>query len=263
MKQVLFAGCSYTAASGFELGKDDPRAWVNLVHKNSWLAKYELNNVASGGRSNAGIFQDAVLHMSKGDTAVAFVAWTSVPRYAMHLGLETYDTSAIFVPNCELRDHNLHDIKYSKRYLHSIRDRFTSLAHPHYEILQLLDYVNALVNLARLAEIQLYFINALCPWDDGYFDRLSDVLPESYTEFTKQIIKTKTRDDAEVFEIYNNIHTQYEQAGGIQPRHWINLYGSFRQQLVDFNSDGRHPGTESNQLYYRQITQVLNATDSV
>ena len=261
MKKVLFAGCSYTAGVGFALENNDPALWVNLLHQNSWLRDHELNNCAQGGRSNAGIFQDAVFHISQGNTDVAFVCWTSVPRYEMDLGAETYETRVIFLPNSEMRDHNLNDIQYNKSYLENIRDRFTTLAHPHHEIANVVCYTNSLIRLCRLTGTQIYFVNAMCPWDQDYFNKLDNVLPSSYTDFTKKILNVETRDDQEVFKIYNRIHNEYDTHGGIQAHQWLNLYNSLHSQRIDFNSDGIHPGSESNQLYFNQFLKLIN--DSV
>jgi hypothetical protein len=258
MKKVLFAGCSYTAGTGFAQEKKDPALWVNLLHEHTWLKDYELENCAQSGRSNAGIFQDAVYHMLQGHTTVAFVCWTNVPRYELELGAETYSTRAIFLPNSGMHNHNLHDIQYSKSYLEGVRDRFTSLAHPHYEIANVVCYVNALVKLSKLTHTQIYFVNALCPWDQNYFTKLDNVLPDSYTDFTKKILHVETRDNQEVFEIYNNIHNQYKNLGGIQEDYWLNLYHSLICQKIDLNNDNNHPGPESNKLYFNQLSKLLN-----
>jgi hypothetical protein len=258
MKQVLFAGCSYTSGIGFAQEKNDPDLWVNLLHQNSWLKDYELNNCARGGRSNAGIFQDAVFHILQENVAVAFVCWTSVPRYEMELSAETYATRVTFIPNASMYDYNLHDIRYNKSYLEGIRDRFTTLAHPHYEIANVVCYVNALIKLSRLTNTQIYFINALCPWDQNYFFKLDNVLPNKYTDFTKRILEIETRDDDEIFKIYNKIHNEYNDYGGIQANYWLNLYNSLHAQKIDSNDDKIHPGPKSNQQYFNQLLTLLN-----
>lgn len=257
MSKVLFAGCSYVAGNGFELHKNDPGLWVNLLHQNTQLKNFELINASRGGRSNAGIFQDAVWHLAKGDIEIAFVCWTCMPRYELDLGLETYDTRSVFIPNSPQRDHNLNTISYSKKYLDNIRDRFTSLAHVHREIVNLVYYVNSLVNLAKLANAKIFFVNSRCQWDNNYFQKLENVLPDQYTEFTKKNLNVDTRCDEEIFEIYNKMHREYAEAGGIQESHWLNLYNSLRSQIIDTNNDNTHPGYQSNQLYYKQFSQAL------
>lgn len=257
MKKVLFAGCSYVSGNGFELSKEDPNLWVNLLHQHTQLKNFELVNAGRGGRSNAGIFQDAVWHISQGNIDIAVICWTSMPRYEMSLGLETYDTRAVFMPNATLLGHNLNDVNYSQSYLEGIRDRFTSLVHAHEEILNLVYYVNSLVNLIQITGTKVFFVNSLCPWDLNYFTKLEHVLPEDYTNFTKTLINMETREDQEIFQLYDKIHGEYQHAGGIQESHWLNLYQSLKSLQIDTNTDNVHPGINSNQQYYNLLNQPL------
>ena len=258
MDYTLFAGCSFTDGTGFHQNKSAPELWVNLLHNNvEALNKTQLLNVAKAGRSNAGIFSDAVYYLSKNNCKYAFVAWTSMPRYELEVGLETYDTRQCFIPNAPTRTHNLNDCKYDSVYLDSIRDRFTSLAHLHYEILNLVYYINSLIELAKLKKTKIFFINSLCPWDQEYFDTVENVLPNQYTKFTQQLLNVDRRDDDEIFQIYKKIHTQYQDYGGINKNYWLNLYSSMRHRQIDTNSNNIHPGINSNQVYYSQFLQAL------
>ncbi len=256
MQYTLFAGCSYTAGIGFFQEKANPDLWVNILHKSvPELAQTQLINTAQGGRSNAGIFSDTAYNLTKHDCKYAFVAWTSCPRYELELGFETYDTRQCFIPNAPTRDHNLNICNYSSSYLDKVRDRFVSLAHLQYEIHNLVCYVNSLVAIAKLTGTKIFFINAICPWDNHYFDKLENCKPESYTSFTKkEILNIESRDDEEIFALYNKMHNQYNQYGGIQDTHWLNLYQSMRRQKIDTNTDGSHPGKLSNKLYAERFS---------
>jgi len=257
MKKVLFTGCSYTAGGGFELAKQEPNLWVNILHSKTFLNEFELHNEAMGGRSNSGIFQDSVDNLTKQHYDLAFVCWTSLFRFEVDLGLELYTTRAVFAPNGPLCDHNLNDVNYSKKYLESIRDRFVTLQTPHLEILNLLIYANSLIRLSKFTGTRIFFINAICPWDNNYFEKLENVLPQSYTEYTKNLININNRDDSEIQKLYNKIHLEYNHAGGIQSNYWLNLYQSLRSLQVDVNADGLHPGIKSNQRFFELINTAL------
>ena len=259
MKKTLFAGCSYTAGEGFELYQDSPELWVNLLHKNiPELTQTQLLNVSSSGRANAGIFQDAVYHLLHNDVKYAFVAWTSMPRYEMSLGIEPYPTNTVFLPGRKfVQNHNLNEVTYTKEYLQGINDRFTTLAHLHYEIQTLIYYINSLIALSKLKSCRLFFVNAHCPWDNNYFEKLSDVYPDSYTEFTKQLLNIENRDDSQIFELYNKLHNDY--ANGIQKDYWLNLYQSLKSIQTDVNYDGLHPGTQTNQNFFHQLKTALDS----
>ena len=249
MSKTIFCGCSYVEGTGFSQQKKEPNLWVNLLQGSEFLKDSELVNVGLAGRSNQGIFSDAVWHLVHDHYDYAFVCWTSVPRYEMELGLEEYVTRQVFIPNLQMHDHHLNDVVYDKGYLSKINDRFVSLAHPHFEIVQLLFYINSLIKLADLVGTKLFFINSMCPWDAGYFNKMENVLPEKYTDFTKKNLNVCNRDDDDVFRIYDKMHKEYASTGGINEHHWLNLYQSLRLLLIDTNEDGVHPGIKSNQIF--------------
>lgn len=259
MTTSLFFGCSFTAGKGFELGKDDPQLWVNLLHAhNSNIRSTNLINLGESGASNEKIFYNAVSSLLEYRPKYAFVQWTSAPRYSVLLGVETYPTTQYFGHDGHTHEHNLHGgITYTTSYLEGIKNRFLSLHHPHADILNIIKYSNTLNNLATNTGTKLFFINGICPWDDQFFIKLENVLPDRYTMYTKKILETNTRDDKEIFELYNKIHNEYQQSGGVQESQWLNLYNSFGNNKIDVNNDGTHPGIQSNQLYFKIVNQAL------
>jgi hypothetical protein len=259
MSDILFAGCSYTAGSGWDLGKEEPNFWVNLLHNTDKLRYKNLHNVAIGGRSNQGIFQDAVYHLTQKKYDFAFIVWTSYPRYDVHVGFETYSTWQPFSPNMRFSDHNLNDMTLDRKYLKKINDRFTMLSHPHYEIVNIIKYVSVLVKLSKILDTKIFFINALCHWDHDFFIKKNNVLPNEYTDYTKQIINVENRDDDEIFILYDKMHQEYQSAGGIYQEYWLNLYQSLRSLKIDVNKDHSHPGILSNFSYFKLLKQSLEA----
>lgn len=257
MKYCVFAGCSYTAGNGFALERNEPRLWVNQIHNNLFSHTTKLN-VSRGGRSNAGIFQDTVNALLSYPAKYAIVEWTSMPRYELELGFELYPTGQVFLPNGPCRDQILNDIKYPKEYLNSIRDRFTSLAHDCYEILNLVKYVNSIVKLAKINNTKVFFVNACCPWDIGFFNKKTNVLPADYTAYTQQLLNASTRDDVEVFQLYDKLHDNFMQAGGVHESLWLNLYHSMVHFQIDVNSDQAHPGVESNDRFAEIFSKALS-----
>lgn len=257
MTYTLFAGCSYTAGSGFELGPQEPALWCNQLHQ-KLFGHTQLLNVARGGRSNANIFKDAVKAITHYPIEQAIVQWTGMPRYELELGFELYDTHQSFVPTGHCRDHNLNDINYSSQYLNKIKDRFTNLAHSQHEIVTLIEYANSIHRLCKLTNTKLYFVNGLCPWDTAFFDQLESTTPDQYTGYTQQILNAHNRDDQETLQLYKKMHNQYDAAGGVQHLPWLNLYPSMKQCKIDTNSDNMHPGIESNALYTKMFIKAIS-----
>lgn len=255
-QHTLFTGCSYTAGSGFDLAKDEPGLWVNLLHQKIFTDT-TLLNLGRGGRSNAGIFQDTVTALLSYSVRYAVIQWTSMPRYELDLGFELYPTAQSFMPNGQCRDHNLNQINYTSGYLNSIRDRFTSLAHDYNEILNLIEYTNSIRKLAHCTKTQIFFVNGICPWDQDFFVRKTNVLPDQYTPYTQKILFVNNRDDSEIFQLYDKMHSSFEHKGSVNQSDWLNLYSSMRSQIVDRNADNQHPGLESNQLYADQFAAEI------
>lgn len=258
MNHTVFAGCSYTVGDGFEARENDSLLWVNQLH-DKFFPNTIKTNLGISGASNTRIFHGILKALLSSPVSYAFVQWTSAPRYEVELGLETYDTQQLFIPSTPCRDHILHDIKYTKKYLETIRDRWVTLPHPWSEILKIVDYTNTIIQLAKLTNTKVFFINGLCPWDKNFFVRKIDVLPDQYTKYTQKLIKVNTRDDNEVLELYNKIHSNFDDIGGINEHLWLNLYESMNRNMIDLNSDNQHPGYKSNIKYYQMFSARLNS----
>ena len=256
MKYAVFSGCSYTAGNGFELEKEEPCLWVNQLH-NKFFSHCTKLNIGQGGASNAVIFQNTITALVEYPVEYIIVQWTSVPRYALDLGFEMYSTFMHFIPNAPCRAVNTNSINYSGEYLDSIRDRFTSLAHDCYELLNLIKYVNTIKKLSQITRTKVFFVNGLGTWDKDFFTKKIDCLPDQYSNYTQKLLNVSNRDDGEIFQLYDKMHQGFDSAGGIHENQWLNLYSSMRRSLIDFNQDLMHPGQESNNQYVTQFSKEL------
>ena len=257
MTYTVFAGCSYTAGTGFELEKNDSALWVNQLYDKFFSHTTKLN-IAQSGRSNAGIFQDTMRALVDYSVDYAIVEWTSTPRYELELGFELYPTRQVFMPNGQCRSINTHSINYSGNYLNTIRDRFTSLAHNCYEILNLVEYVNTILKVSKLTNTQVFFVNGICWWDHNFFVRKTDFPIDQYTNYTHHLLNSVTRNDNdEIFQLYHRMHDNFDRAGTINQEHWLNLYNSMSNQQIDVNQDKLHPGIQSNIIYVNQFSNRL------
>lgn len=269
----VFVGCSFTAGNGWVEEsektecKNSPYLWVNICHRNlARLKNLELVNMGQLGASNTDIFTNAVrlISSSKDDIDILFCQWTSAPRYNFNVGFELWNTfESLAYTQTPTHDVNLNRGDYWPReYVKDLLDRLRVMHHLHWEILKIIDYSATLSKLAKQIGFDIFFINGICPWDENYFTRLKNCMPEDYTLFTKkEILNIDSRDNQDIFKLYNLAHDHYQQAGGINEAEWINLYGSFQNRQIDFNYDLSHPGKESNLIFYdliRQKFQNLN-----
>jgi len=273
-QKVLFTGCSFTAGSGWfnhpdqetvmtVPKKDSEHLYVNICAKNiKRFQNLEVINAGVPGASNTDIFTNTVSNLARyGDEIDTIICqWTSGPRYNFDVGLERWNTSE------QIRDrYRKHDVKLSngdtwtREYMYDIMDRLLVMHHIHWEIVKVVKYTNIIKNLAlRYDNVKCYFVNGLCPWDNDYFQKLENVLPDEYTEFTKNVVlEIDCRSDEDIYFLYNKIHEDYKNNGGIDNRDWINLYNSMQQTQIDYNFDGGHPGIKSNLLYADMISDII------
>lgn len=274
MNKVVFAGCSFTAGNGWVdtdplesckiSAKDHPDLWVNLCHQNiDNFRQLELVNLGVGGASNTEIFENLTRFISQNANAIdtIFCQWTTAPRYNFNVGFELWNTTEHF--NLKVfMDHDVHlnkGLNFSRDYIKDLINRLLVMHHLHWEILKIVDYTNIITKLAQQLNINnIFFINGLCPWDKNYFVELHNVDPESYTPFTKtEILNIETRDDEDIHTLYKLAHSHYKTAGGIDSNLWINLYQSFHSLTIDKNFDLKHPGTQSNQIFFQTIKTRL------
>jgi len=69
-------------------------------------------------------------------------------------------------------------------------------------------------------------------------------------------LQSDQRNDGESLEIYEMIHDCYNELGGIQENHWLNLYEPLRSKQVDIVlPDEPHPGYKSQQIFTDLLTQ--------
>ena len=267
MSKIVFSGCSVTSGVGFieddihSDDKDNPNLWVNLCCENiPEFKNLELLNISRGGLSNQSIFNRVVEAISQNDDIEYIICvWTSMPRYNFHVGFELYDTEEVFAPNNTLfRDHSLNQGIFTDSYLRNIATRFLTLHDLHYEIVNLLRFINIIINLTSHKGTKIININALCPWDDQFFKVLPDnCKPSDYTAFTQNILKISNRSDKEILQLYRKQHEQYNSYGGIREHTWVNLYNSFLNERTDTNYDGVHSGIESNKRYLQLVQRYM------
>jgi hypothetical protein len=253
---TVFSGCSFTKGTGFVLEQEEPMLWTNQLHQEFFPDTDKLN-VGIAGASNTRIFQETIHALLSYPVKYAIVEWTSYPRYELELGFETYNTFQPFIPTGSCNDHSLHNMHYTGKYLDSVKNKFTALAHDCYEILNIVKCTNAIIKLAHLTKTQVFFVNGICHWDADFFVKKINVLPDQYTAYTQKLLCTSTRDDINSYQLYDKMHQGFEDSGGINHSRWLNLYKSLARSKIDTNSDGRHPGIDSNKLYFDFLATEL------
>ena len=124
------------------------------------------------------------------------------------------------------------------------------LNNSHYEIDDLIKYVNTLIVLSESKGTKIFFVNNLLPWDENYFNHIKgEITPSMLTEYTNELLSSDTRDDDVITRLYHKMHNQYDNSGGINEKYWLNLYNSFYSMMVDQATDNAHPGMKTQEIF--------------
>ena len=262
MGSVAFVGCSFFAGSGLDSDEIlSENLWVNICHKRfAPFNKLKLINGAIGGSSNADIFKNSLFLLTTiPDLKYLICGWTSMPRFNFNVGFELYDTNAgLHQHQSPIREYNTNNREtVTSEYIQNLSDRLRCLIHIQFDIADLVKYINILKYVAEKNGVTLINVNAICPWDDGFFNiKAEGFTPTELTTFTqKEILQIDTRDDSEIYKLYELQHKMYSDAGGIHADTWVNLYHSHHLMAIDTGIDGHHPGIKSNLLFYKQFIE--------
>ncbi len=255
--KILVSGCSFANGSGLPGEHSNPRIWpIQLANK---LQSKELNNVSKSGANNHWIFLETVSELIKNEYDLVLVQWSAIPRYKFKVGLELYTVDSMLD-----RDINLVGKQtVSKKWLSEIKERLLRIHNDHWDILDLVKYVNVLIEIqVQCRKKQIFFVNGLGPWSDQYFVKKQIQLPGDLDSYTYNLLQVDQRDDDEVFQLYDMIHDHYQQFGGIQEQHWLNLYQSQMSTKIDTVSrEDRHPGYQSQDVFAEEYyCKILEKT---
>lgn len=232
----------------------DPKLWVNQILDSIG----EVHNLSSTGKNNQWIFHETISAIldQKNNYDIVIVAWSAIPRYFFHVGLELYSVQTM-LSNVDV---NVNDrVTISGAWLESIGNNLKKIHNDHWDILDLIKYVNVLISLCETSpDKKIFFVNTLSPWCRNYFDFKEISLPSDLDPYEQDLLQVKTRDDKEVFALYQMIHDHYSKYGGIRESYWLNLYDSLRSmQIDDVSNSDRHPGYKSQEKYAQYLGTIL------
>jgi len=248
--RILISGCSFAAGYKFPEEKNNPNIWPNQLSKKLNLA---LDNLSKTGANNQAIFLNTVESITQKNYDVVIVAWTAIPRYNYHVGLELYETETM-LNNIDIN--TVANNTVSGQYLEKIGNSLRQIHNDHWDTLNVVRYINVLIRMQLNKKI--FFVNSLCPWSSQYFKRKNFDRPSELDQYTQNLLSSEARADKDTRELYSMIHNQYAQHGGIQSAHWLNLEHSLYNLKIDtVNNDDCHPGLESQDLFTDMLYNKL------
>jgi len=250
--KILASGCSFTKGHGLDLEHNDPKLWVNQI-ANKLNSK--VHNIAEHGYNNQTIFLETLNQLTHNDYDLAIVAWSVLPRWNFHLGFELYTTHS------HLSGHaiNTNQKNFSAKWQSDLKNKLLEGHNDHWHLLELVKYVNILINVqTKLKNQKIVFVNTYGYWADNFFTKKNIALPSDLSDYEQELLNVETRDDEEIFALYNLMHEQYSESGGIQEKYWLNLYNSFGKLKIDDASEiDKHPGYASQNIFVDQLWPIL------
>lgn len=235
--------------------KNNPNLWVNQLFEQK-----NTKNIALAGRNNHSIFINTLSELFFNDYDLVIVAWSIIPRFNFNINLETYETLTKLTDEFDININN--NVTIEKKWLKQVGDSLLKIHHDHWDILYLICYLNALIKIHEVKNTskQMFFVNTYSPWSDNFFEYKKLTEPNELGGYEKEFLDVETRGDNEIFELYDKIHVDYQNHGGIKTDHWLNLYSSFKKMKVDNASTiDTHPGLKSQQIYSKYLFNSLKS----
>lgn len=256
--KLLIAGCSITDGNGLPGEKDNPGIWANQLAQK--FNATSITNVAKSGANNQYIFLETMSAMIKNHYDVIIVSWSALGRFNFRVGLEQYTVDTMLTDS--------HDVNIlggqtiSKKWLAETGDRLRKIHNDHWDLLELVKYINVLIKLQSSTNGKIFFVNGIGGWSDQYFVKKQIQLPSDLDSYTHNLLDADMRDDEEILKLYDMIHSHYDDYGGIHEELWLNLYQSLFEIKIDtVSASNNHPGILSQHLYadllYTRLTNKI------
>jgi hypothetical protein len=233
--KVAFAGCSMSRGDGFDMSYLAPEIWPNIV---SQVFDFDSRNLGISGASNLRIFQTASTAILSKKYDLVFCQWTVLDRLWLSPGPDVW----YFLTGDGKDSFEYRDVKLNQQEKTDLEHMITQLNHDYQNIIELVDYVNVLEDLARYHQVKIAHVNGMVPWQSDLADENTANDFSIMSEYTRQLLNFDNRDDTEIQQLFLKLHKKFIQ---MNPQHWINLFDSFQSQTVDAGPLGHHPGPRS------------------
>ena len=231
-KSICFNGCSFTFGEGFSQTERDRYTYDRLV---AAQLRCDQDNISLPGSSNYLCFMRSCRAIISQKYDLVITQWTALNRIWVFPGPDTgYFTNDVKHP-----DYRYRDLYLSEKEKKKFNETLLIMNHDYRNIMDLVDYCAVLGSLADHYNVKLIHINGLVPWQRDLLNRSIDNLEKDLSDYTKQILDFANRQDHEVLSFFLDLQNKFLE---LDQTKWINLFESWQNNLLDFASDGSHPG---------------------
>jgi hypothetical protein len=258
-----------SASSGWGLGnvgladqRTNPRIWAaQLIRKLDNDAS--VTNVSVAGASNHDIFKNTAFELINNQYDIAIVQWSLFYRKSYNIGLELYSTRTLLQDNQD--DINIvNGVTYPGPWLTKLGDNLRSMFNPHWAILDIIHYTNILTEIQKLKGGRIAFAHCRYGWDKDFFIEKQIKTPSELSKFQQNMLSSDLRCDQDTIELYHQCQKQYQQAGGLNPDHWLPWGSTLCDIAIDRieswkepDQSGWHPGVLSHDMYANLFAPTL------
>jgi hypothetical protein len=233
--KVAFTGCSMTRGDGFDMAHLAPEIWPNIISR---VFEFDSTNLAISGASNLRIFQTASEAILSKQYDLVFCQWTVLNRLWLSPGPNTW----YFLTGDGKDRFEYRDVKLNRREKTDLEHMIMLLNHDYQNIIELVDYIKILEDLAQYNQVKIAHVNGLVPWQSDLANKSIANDFSTMSLYTKQLLDFDNRDDTEIQQLFLQLHSKFMQ---MNPSRWINLFDSFQSQTIDVGPLGHHPGPRS------------------
>lgn len=241
--KIFYAGCSFTANSGFDEDRRPDHHWPWLLSK---ALEVQQINLAVGGCSNEEIFYRCLEYFSVSKPKLAIVMWSSLSRKWVYQSQNNVDDYTIMNM---AHVHGLGTQGLNKD--HSAVKEYAKLHYAYFdnhyvEIKRWLLQILALEHTAKDLGVEIIFVKGF----ENFLRDFSAITYDASRGFVnirpeiKDMLDFDRRPDDYIWQKIQDIQNLM---GMIDRKLWIDFDAySFRGNQVDVADDGVHPGIQTN-----------------
>lgn len=233
--KVAFTGCSLTRGDGFDMVYLAPEIWPNIISR---VFEFNAQNLAISGASNLRIFHTACQAILTGNYDLVFCQWTQLNRLWLSPGPDTW----YFVTGDQRDSFEYGNFKMNLQQKTDLEHTVAKLNHDYQNIMELVDYVLIIQQLADAHQVKIAHINGLLPWTPDLAKADTAVDFSAMSDYTRELLDFDQRNDAEIKKLFVKLHDKFSK---LEPRRWINLFDSFENQVIDTAPRANYPGPRS------------------
>lgn len=244
---TAFVGCSFTFGDGFDPDDRDPYIYPTVIADRFM---FDPTNLSVSGASNHMIFLKSADAIKSKKYDIVVCQWTALNRLWLSPGPNTW----YYTTGDSKEEFIYRDIQLSSKDKIELENKILLLNHDYQNIIDLIDYVNILDDLAQLHNIKIIHINGLVPWQNDLTNTnaLNDF--DLMSAYTKEILDFDNRDDKEISALLQQLQLKFST---LDTNNWVNLFDAFQNNMVDLGPQGHHPGIQSHLLMADKLDNYL------